>query len=145
VIGRKRGVVLSILLIAAMPGSVAAERPGMSLDDYLARKKQLSAVFLAARTRCQSLSSREICLAEATGADSVAKADLEVAYRSTPRSRFEASEARARARFGVARERCTDATPPTREACLREASAQLDAAVAAAARRMKAAEAARER
>jgi len=64
-----------------------------------------------------------VCLAEAIGRDWIAKGDLEVAYRSTPRSRFEASSARADARFWVAREHCDDLAQPERLACQQEARA----------------------
>jgi hypothetical protein len=133
-----------ILLLAALPEIVCAERPNMSLADYLARKKLLSVEHRDARAVCgaHSSSDREICLAEVLGADTIAKADLEVAYRSTPRSRFEASEARARATFWVARERCAEIAQPIRQVCLHDADATLARALAGA-MQVKAAEAAR--
>jgi hypothetical protein len=136
---------LWILVLAALPGIVCAERPNMSLADYLARKKLLSVEHRDARVACGANPSadRDICLAEALGADWIAKADLEVAYRSTPRSRFEASAARAQASFWVARERCTDIARAIREVCLENADATLAGALAGAEAQMKAAEAAR--
>jgi hypothetical protein len=136
---------LWILVLAALPVVVCAERPNMSLADYLARKKLLSAEHRGAWVACGVNPSvdRDICLAEAVGADWIAKADLEVAYRSTPRSRFEASAARAQAIFWVARERCTDIARAIREVCLEDADATLVGALAGAKAQMKAAEAAR--
>jgi hypothetical protein len=136
---------LWILILAALPAVACAERPNMSLTDYLARKKLLSAEHRGAWVACGVNPSvnRDICLAEAMGSDWIAKADLEVAYRSTARSRFEASEARAQASFWVSRERCTDIVPATREVCLESADATLARALAGAKVQMKAAEAAR--
>lgn len=117
----------------------------MSLADYLARKKQLSVEHQTVRHACSAnpSSTRQICLTSAAGADWIAKADLEVAYRSTPRSRFEASEARAQARFWVARERCVDVPDSTRQACLHDADATLASALASANATKKSAEASR--
>jgi len=136
---------LWILVLAALPGIACAERPNMSLVDYMARKELLSVAHRDARVACNANPSanREICLAEALGADWIAKADLEVAYRSTPRSRFEASAARAQASFWVARERCTDIARAIRKVCLENADATLAATLAGAKAQMKAAEAAR--
>src|SRR5436853_3591524 len=102
--------VIWVVLGAGLCNIALAAPPNMSLADYLARKKQLSAEYRSVQVACSAnpSSDREICLAEAMGKDRVAKADLEVAYRSTPRTRFEASEARAEARFWLARERCVD-------------------------------------
>ena len=136
---------LFALLVALLPGIASAERPNMPLADYLARMKQLSAEHRTAQRACGAnpSSDRDICLARALGADRIAKADLEVAYRSTPRTRFEASEARAQALFWVARERCIDAAHSTRAACLHDADAALADALASAEVLMKAGEAAR--
>jgi hypothetical protein len=139
-----RYALLGLLLGAGLANSAAAGSPNMSLADYLARKKQISAEHRYAQGVCGSNPSplREICLAEALGRDSVAKADLEVAYRSTPRTRYDASDARAEARFWVARERCDDGSAAlTQDACVRAAKAVLVDARADAVVLRKAAEA----
>ncbi|HTT39411.1 MAG TPA: hypothetical protein VMH32_17290 [Burkholderiales bacterium] len=95
----------------------------MSLTDYLATKRQLSTEYRAAKVACDADLSqeREICVIGAMGKDWIAKADLEVAYRSTARNRFEASAARADARFWLARERCTEIAQADRLGCLEAA------------------------
>jgi hypothetical protein len=127
---------IALLLTAALPTLVGATPANMSVADYLLRKKQITTETRAAQSACGMNPSRdrELCLAKALGVDGVAKADLEVAYRSTPRTRFEASEARAQARFWIARERCADTPQELRSDCLRDArggrvTAQADAAV----------------
>lgn len=139
-----RYVLLSVMLAAGLANSAAAASANMSLADYLARKKQISAEHKYAQGVCGSNPSlnREICLAEALGRDGVAKADLEVAYRSTPRTRSEAIEARAEARFLVARERCDDGSGAFKQdACVRSAKAVFEEARADAVVLRKAAEA----
>jgi len=91
------------LLAAGCYSSALAGSLDTSLADYLAAKRQLSTQLRAAKAACDADWSqpREICLTEAMGNDWIAKADLEVAYRSTPRSRFEASAARADARLSL--------------------------------------------
>jgi hypothetical protein len=133
---------IALLLTAALPTLVGATPANMSVADYLLRKKQITTETRAAQSACGMNPSRdrELCLAKAVGVDSVAKADLEVAYRSTPRTRLEASEARAQARFWIARERCADTPQELRSDCLRDARSGLLAAQADAAIVMKAAE-----
>ena len=135
---------LICLVVAAALSTVAwSAPPNMSLADYLARKKQISTEHRSAQTACGISPSidLEVCLVEAMGRDSVAKADLEVAYRSTPRTRYEANEARAEARFWVAREQCADSAAPLRDACVRDAKAIRVAAQTNGALLLKAAEA----
>lgn len=134
---------IAIVLAAGLAGIASAAPPNMSVANYLERKKQISAEHRTAQAACGAdlSSGREICLAEAASKDVVAKADLEVAYRSTPRTRYEASEARADARFWVARERCADAARLNRDACVRDAKTVRLAAQAEGTVLMKAAEA----
>jgi len=137
-----RNRLIGIVLGAALCNVAAATPPNMSLADYLARKKQISVDYRAAQAACGAnpSSNREVCRAEAMGRDGVAKADLEVAYRSTPRTRYEANEARADALFWVARERCDDSGRLLRDTCLRDAKEARLAARSSASLRMHAAE-----
>jgi hypothetical protein len=137
------GRLVCLVLAAGLSSLACAAPPNMSLADYLAKKKQISAEHRSAQVACDvnPSTSREICLAEAIGRDEVAKADLEVAYRSTPRTRYEANEARANARFWVAREQCGDAARPVQDACLRDAKTARLAAQTSATVLMKSAEA----
>lgn len=138
-----RHALLWVVVLAGLADSAGAASANMSLADYLARKKQISAEHKYAQGVCGSNPSlnREVCLAEALGRDTVAKADLEVAYRSTPRTRSEAIEARAEARFLVARERCDEGGALKQDACIRSAKAVLVEARADAVVVRKAAEA----
>ncbi len=111
----------------AQGGAQASDqRVAMSNADYVAAKRHLSTELQAAKVACstQTTSRREVCVADAEGKDWIAKADLEVAYRSVPRSRADASLARADARFWVARERCDDLALPARTACREQANTE---------------------
>lgn len=128
---------IASIVLALLPGLAGAAPPNMSVADYLVRKRQIDVSSRTAQSACNVNVSepREVCLSMAIGNAGVAKADLEVAYRSTPRTRFEASEARAQARFLLARERCTEAAQALRGECTRDArtarlQAQADAAAA---------------
>ncbi len=83
-----------------------------------------------ARTDKDACSSRsgnakDICLAEATGKEKVAKADAEASYKSTPKAREDARDARADATYNAAKQRCDDATGNAKDVCLKEANAAL--------------------
>lgn len=108
-------------------GACALAQPAsMTNADYAAARRVMSAELHAARVACgtQSASRREVCMADVEGRDWIAKADLEVAYRSKPSSRAEASLARVDARFWVAREQCDDVARVGRAACLERATAE---------------------
>lgn len=98
----------------------------MTNADYVAARRVISTELQAARASCgsQNASRREVCMADVEGRDWIAKADLEVAYRSKPSSRAEASLARVDARFWVAREQCDDVRREARASCLERASAE---------------------
>ncbi|HEU0203270.1 MAG TPA: hypothetical protein VFR86_22920 [Burkholderiaceae bacterium] len=138
---RRRFVLFALVLSPAL-GAQAAP-PNMALAEYLARKNELTAAYVSLRAACNALwlNGREICLAEAMAKDVVAKADLEVAYRSTPKTRYEALQARAEAAFWVAREHCGAVAPALRAGCVQDAKAVEMAARADAKVRMKASEA----
>lgn len=124
-------------LMLGLSANAGATPPNMSIGVYMARLKQIEASYAADRAACRaSATSRadrsEICLADAMGNDHVAKANLEVDYRSTPRTLLEASDARASAAFWVARERCADLVFTLQAACVQDAKAAAVAAKAEA-------------
>src|SRR5258705_2548436 len=69
--------------------------------------------------------AKDICLAEATGKEKVAKADAEAAYKNTPNAREDARIARAEASHSVAKEKCDDLAGNTKDVCVKEADAVL--------------------
>ena len=76
---------------------------------------------------CSSRSgnAKDICLAEATGKETIAKADAEVAYHSTPKAREDARTTRAEATYNVAKEKCDELAGNSKDVCVKEANAAL--------------------
>jgi len=73
----------------------------------------------------RSGNAKDICLAEASGKEMVAKADAEAAYRNTPKEREGARVARAEATYNVAKEKCDDLAGNAKDVCVKEADAAL--------------------
>ena len=76
---------------------------------------------------CSSRSgnAKDICLAEASGKEKVAKANAEAAYKATPKAREDARVARAEATHSVAKEKCDDLSGNAKDVCVKEADAAL--------------------
>jgi hypothetical protein len=76
---------------------------------------------------CSSRSgnAKDICLAEATGKQKVAKADAEAAYKNTPTAREDARTTRAEATHSVAKEKCDELSGNSKDVCVKEADAAL--------------------
>jgi hypothetical protein len=73
----------------------------------------------------RSGNAKDICLAEASGKEKIAKADAEAAYKNTPKAREDARVARAEAMHNVAKERCDDMSGNAKDVCVKEADAAL--------------------
>jgi len=73
----------------------------------------------------RSGNAKDICLAEATGREKVAKADAEAAYRNTPKAREEARDTKAEATYSVSKEKCDDLAGNAKDLCVKEADAVL--------------------
>lgn len=118
---------LAGLVAGLMLPCAHAQPASMSLAVYLARHKQIGVDYAEARSACSAggsnVNAREVCLADAMGRDHVAKANLEVDYRSTSRTLLEANDARTTAAFWSARERCGDLVFRLQAACNQEAKA----------------------
>ena len=69
--------------------------------------------------------AKDICLAEASGKEKIAKADAEAAYKNTPKAREDARIARAEANHNVAKEKCDVLSGNAKDVCVKEADATL--------------------
>jgi hypothetical protein len=89
--------------------------------------KDADAQYKAAKQTCSSLSgnAKDICLAEAKGKNSVAKADAEAAYKNTAKARENARVVHAQAIYDVAKEKCDDLAGNPKDVCVKEAKAAL--------------------
>jgi hypothetical protein len=99
----------------------------ISKASYTQAVKDADAQYKIDKDACASLSgnAKDICVAEAKGKDSVAKADAEAAYKHTPKARETARIAHAQAIYDVAIEKCDDLTGNAKDVCVKEAKAAL--------------------
>jgi hypothetical protein len=114
------------------PVSASASRPAatpvpMSKDAYDAAVRNAENQYRSDREACNSRSgnAKDVCVAEASGKEKVAKADAEAAYRATPKAREDARVTRAEAVHAVSQERCDDLAGNPKDVCVREADAAL--------------------
>jgi len=99
----------------------------MSKAEYTQAIKDADAQYKIDKKACASLSgnTKEICAAEATGNQKVARAQAEAAYKHTPKARENARIAYAEANYKVAIERCDDLAGNPKDVCVKEAKSDL--------------------
>jgi hypothetical protein len=99
----------------------------ISKASYTQAVKDADAQYKIDKDACSSLSgnAKDICVAEAKGKASVAKADAEAAYKHTPKARENARIAHAQATYNVAIEKCDDLAGNRKDVCVKEAKAEL--------------------
>lgn len=120
------------LLCLAISGSAVAQTP--SKTEYKAAKEAISTQYKADKTACSSMSgnAKDICIEEAKGRESVAKAELEAKFNPTDKTRYEVLVAKADAAYEVAKEKCDDLAGDAMSACNKEAKSTHAAALAEA-------------
>jgi hypothetical protein len=111
---------------------VAAAKPAVPVvpitkDAYDTAIRNADAQYKIDKDACSSRSgnAKDICLAEASGREKVAKADAEAAYANTPKARESARVARGEATYNIAKEKCDELAGNAKDVCLKEADAAL--------------------
>lgn len=114
-------------LAFACAGAAAA---GMTKEDYKAGKLRIATEYQAEREKCgvRHGNDADLCIARAHGVRGVAKAELEAAYKPSPRTNYDAAIARARAAYAVAKEECDEKRGKARKQCMAEANVALERA-----------------
>jgi hypothetical protein len=99
----------------------------MSKASHTQAVKDADAQYKIDKEACSSLSgnAKDICVAEAKGKESVAKAEAEAAYKHTPKARENARIAHAQASYNVAVEKCDDLAGNRKDVCVKEAKSEL--------------------
>jgi hypothetical protein len=117
---------------AQRDGAVAGSKPTtpvapISKDAYDTAVKNAEMQYKIDKDACASRSgnAKDICTAEASGKEKVAKADAEAAYKNTPKAREEARVARAEATHNIAKEKCDELSGNQKDVCVKEANAVL--------------------
>jgi hypothetical protein len=108
---------------------MAAAKPAapISKDAYDTIVKNADMQYKTEKDACASRSgnAKDICMAEASGKEKIAKADAEAAYKNTPKLREDARVTRAEATYNVAKEKCDELSGNPKDVCVKEASAVL--------------------
>ena len=129
--------IATALAVFTCGGAAAA---GITKEEYKAGKAHIAAEYEADRQKCGAHlgDAADLCVARARGAQRVAEAELEAAYKPTPRSNYDAAIARAQAANTLAKEECDDRKGEARKSCEKEAAIALKRAKAEATAAMKA-------
>lgn len=95
----------------------------MTKEEHKAQKDKIEADYKAAKTRCDTLkaNAKDVCEKEAKGAEKVAKAELEAAYKPDAKSAEKVAKVKAEADYEVAREKCDDMTGNAKDTCVADA------------------------
>jgi hypothetical protein len=125
------GAVAMAVAVAFSAPALAAE--AMSKAQYAVARKSIESDFRTARVGCEPMLAnvKDICLADVTGREGVALAELEALYVPGTSSLQGVRIAKARAIHALALEKCDDKAPSARQACVKDADAANVAARAA--------------
>jgi len=121
------GIAAAVAVLAC--GHAAAA--GITKDEYKAGIARIATDYQAARQKCGpgTANATDVCVAQARGAQKAARAELDAAYKPSPRAYYKAAAARAEAEYGVAKQKCDyQKDGDTRAACLKDAGAQRERA-----------------
>jgi hypothetical protein len=115
----------SALAVAALFAASGAFAATMSQADYKAGKDRISADYKADKAACDSFSgnAKDICVEQAKGKESVAKAELEANYSGKTADFAKVAVAKADANYAVAKEMCDDKGGNAKDVCVSEAKA----------------------
>lgn len=115
----------ALALAVGLAFSSGAMAEGMSKKQYKAQEKVIEAEFKSAKAECDSLAgnANDICIADAKGKQSIAKAELEYKLKPTAKTRYDARVAKADADYSVASEKCDDKAGNDKDVCVKEAKA----------------------
>ena len=116
------------LWVMAAVLSLAGAGPVFAADK--AEKERIANEYKAAKEKCKDMkgNAKDICMAEAKGQNKVAKAELALKEKDTPKNRYDVAAAKADADYGVAKEKCDDMKGKEKRQCEKDAKAARDSA-----------------
>lgn len=115
------------MTLAAAAITLACAGPLFAADgtskEHKAEKQRIEADAKAAKEKCKDMkgNAKDICTAEAKGNEKVAKAELEMKNKDTPKNRYDVAAAKADAAYNVAKEKCDDMKGKEKDACQKDA------------------------
>ena len=132
-------------LSAAIGLVMSASAVGGTISEaqYRTAAQGISARHATDEAACQAMAgnTKDVCMTEANGRESVAKAELEATYVNSSEHRYDVSMAKASAAYAIANEKCDDLAGNTQDVCRKEAQSVEVAAKAEAERVHKTADA----
>jgi hypothetical protein len=119
-----RGTQALALVGGLFLGTVAAANE-MTHAQYESAEEKIEHSYKAAKGHCGTLAgnAKDVCVAEAKGAQSVEKAELEARHEPTARNIQDVRHAKAEAKYSVAMERCEAKSGNAEDVCKQEAKA----------------------
>ena len=116
-------VAAGLSLVCASPVFAAQDK-----DQHKAEKQKIDADYKAAKEKCKDLkgNAKDICMAEAKGQEKVAKAELALKEKDTPKNRYDVAAAKADMDYHVAKEKCDDMKGKEKNQCEKDAKAARD-------------------
>jgi hypothetical protein len=67
--------------------------------------------------------TKDVCMAEANGRESIAKAEREASYDSSSKNRYDVSMTKASAAYSIANEKCDSLAGDAKATCIKDARA----------------------
>lgn len=115
----------AIALAIGLIFSAGAMAESMTKNQYKSHVKSIESEYKVDKAGCDSLAgnAKDICVAEAKGKQSVAKAELEANYKPSVKARYKAHVAKADADYSVAIQKCDDKAGNDKDVCVKEAKA----------------------
>ena len=115
----------AIVLAISLAFSANAMAESMTKNQYKSHVKSIESTYKVDKAACNSYTgnAKDICVAEAKGKKSVAKAELEANYKPSVKARYEANVAKADADYSIASEKCDDKSGNDKDVCVKEAKA----------------------
>ena len=120
----------AIALSISLAFSAGAIGQTMTQEQYRFGKEQLASDYKRTEAACDSYSgnAKDICKAEASGGNDVARAQLDARFQPSPAANLKVSVAKADAAFAIAKEKCDDMKGKEKEACQKAAKDARDSA-----------------
>jgi hypothetical protein len=120
------------ILAAAIGFAMSASAMGADISEAQYKKtgQGISARHSSDQAACESMAGnrKDVCMAEANGRESVAKAELELSYGNSAEHRQDVRIAKANAEYEIASEKCEALAGNAQDVCRKEAqSAQVAA------------------
>ena len=121
-------VIAAALSLAYAAPTYAAD--SMAKDAVKSERQRIEADAKAAREKCKDMkgNAKDLCTAEAKGQEKVAKAELALKQKDTPKNRYDVAAAKADMEYNVAKEKCDDMKGKDKDACQKDAKSARDGA-----------------